>query len=455
MALVTRRIGLSLGADLCWPLCYEAIMKRLDLALKLGGDTVRFEVDRITIEPFDLRQPCEYDLVVDRLTHWYMVSREWIKKAIILDGLYVFNNPWAIQSMEKHTTYCAMMKLGLPVPDTWLLPPKKYEPKADLEPTLQRYARLFDLGEVGGRLGYPMFMKPYDGGGWTGVSRIADESTLRAAYEQSGTHVMHLQRAVEPHDLFVRCIGFGPQTRVIRYDPSAPLHDRYTLDRDVLPAEEAAVMRDMTLTINGFFGWDFNSCEALRREGVWHPIDFANACPDSQVTSLHYHFPWLVKANLKWSIFCAATRRPMRQNLDWAPYYEAARPELPYRERLRATGAAAERHFDAARFDEFCARHLPHLDEVAWEFFGTEAAREAVRVKVQALYPAHEVERFTELFWSRIQRWREEESAASASAAAGPQLQKAAAPAVADGKTSPESPSPARRPARRRPTRTA
>ena len=42
MALVTRRIGLSLGADLCWPLCYEAIVKRLDLALELGGDTVRF-----------------------------------------------------------------------------------------------------------------------------------------------------------------------------------------------------------------------------------------------------------------------------------------------------------------------------------------------------------------------------------------------------------------------------
>src|SRR5205085_2033130 len=140
MAHVTRRIGLSLGADLCWPLCYEAIMKQLDLSLEIGRDTVRFEVERVTIEPFDLRQPCRYDLVVDRLTHWYMVSREWIKKAVVMDGLYVFNNPWAIQAMEKHTTYCAMMKLGLPVPDTWLLPPKRYEPKADLKVTLERYA---------------------------------------------------------------------------------------------------------------------------------------------------------------------------------------------------------------------------------------------------------------------------------------------------------------------------
>jgi len=430
VAQVTRRIGLSLGADLCWPLCYEALMQRLDLALPIGRDTVRFEVERVTIEPFDLRQPCRYDLVVDRLTHWYMTSREWIKKAVIMDGLYVFNNPWSIQSMEKHTTYCAMMKLGLPVPDTWLLPPKAYEPKSDLAITLRRYAQLFDLGQVGEQLGYPMFMKPYDGGGWTGVSSIADEKTLRAAYEKSGTHVMHLQKAVDPHDSFVRCIGLGPQTRLVRYDPSAPLHDRYTMDREPVSAEEQSVMRDMTLTINAFFGWDFNSCEALRQGGVWHPIDFANACPDSQVTSLHYHFPWLVKANLKWSIFCAATKRPMRQNLDWQPFWNAVEPDMPYRDRLRATAQVAEKHFDTARFEAFCDKHLAHLDEVVWEFFATDAAREAVRLKVEALFPADEVADFTELFWSRIQRWRDEEATlvtTGAAPAAAPRKAKAPA----------------------------
>ncbi len=409
MAVVTRRIGLSLGADICWPIAFEEIVKGLDLAVPWQGDTVRVEVERITIEPFDLRQGCRYDVLLDRLTHWYHTSREWIKKSVLMDGLYVFNNPWSLQSMEKHTSYCAMMHLGLPVPDTWILPPKEYEPTADLEATLGRYARHFDLGEVGRRLGYPLFMKPYDGGAWVGVTRIENEQQLRAAYEQSGRRVMHLQKAVEGWDLFVRCLAVGPQVNVIKYDPAAPLHERYRVAFNVVDAEEWSLLNDMALTINSFFGWDFNSCEALHADGLFHPIDFANACPDSQVTSLHYHFPWLVKAKLRWALFCAVTRRPMRPNLDWAPYYEIAARDLPYRERLAAYGALARRHFDADAFGEFCDRHLAHLDDVALEFFGSDLARDAVRQKVEALFPAHEVEQFTAHFWGLIQFWRKTE----------------------------------------------
>ena len=409
MAQVTRHIGLSLGADICWPICFEEILRRLDLAIPVGDDTVRFDVSRVTIEPFDLRQPVRYDLVIDRLTHWYHTSREWIKKAVILNDTYVFNNPWSLQANEKHTSYCAMMRLGLPIPDTWMLPPKAYEHTNDLQPTLTSYAKFFDLGKIGTRLGYPLFMKPYDGGGWVGVSKIDDEAGLREAYERSGTKVMHLQSAVIPYDFFVRCIGLGPQTRVVNYDPSAPLHDRYRMEQDFITPEAASELEDITLTINSFFGWDFNSCEALLKDDIWHPIDFANACPDSQVTSLHYHFPWLIKANLRWAIFCAATRRPVRRNLDWAPYFEIAAQDLPYREKLRRYALIARQVLDAERFEEFCARQLSHLDEVASDFFASDEARAAVRKKVTALYPAHEVEEFTEMFFGRIQRWRQSE----------------------------------------------
>jgi hypothetical protein len=413
MASVTRQIGLSLGADICWPICFEEIMRRLKLSIPWKGDTVSFEVSRVTIEPFNLRQPCRYDVVIDRLTHWYHVSREWIKKAIVLDDLYVFNNPWSIQANEKHATYCAMMRLGLSIPETWMVPPKAYDKSADLEATLQRYAKLFDIGAIGKQIGYPLFMKPYDGGGWVGVTKIDNEAALRAAYEASGTKIMHLQAGVIPYDRFVRCVGLGPQTRVVNYDPSAPLHDRYRMDRDFLVGEQQRKLQDITLTINAFFGWDFNSCEALLKGGEWYPIDFANACPDSQVTSLHYHFPWLIKANLRWAIFCATTRRAVRRNLDWEPYFRIAARDLSPHEKLRGYALLAREHFSTDAFREFCAQHLAHLDEVAYEFFGTAAARDAVRKKVTALYPSHEIDQFTELFFNRIQDWRKMEGKAA------------------------------------------
>ncbi len=405
MGSVTRRIGLSLGADICWPICFEEIIRRLDLKLPIGSDSIRFEVERIAIEPYALDQATDYDVVVDRLTHWYAVSREWIKKAVLRDGVYVFNNPWAVQSMEKHTTYSAMSALGMPIPETWMVPPKAYDPLPDLRPTLRKYAKLFDIRKVGNRIGYPLFMKPFDGGGWRGVTRIPDEAALLKAYEESGTSVMHLQQAIEPFDRFVRTIGFGPQTRSILYNPSAPLHDRYTMrkEQEFLSKEDRETLEDTTLTINAFFGWDFNSCESLRKDAVWHPIDFANPCPDSQVTSLHYHFPWLVKAYIRWTLFCAASKRRMRRSLDWEPFYAIAAKDLPYRDKLRQYGALARRLLDADRFTEFCAVHLKDLDAVASDFFASDHARAAVQLKTAAIFPAHEVEEFTDLFFSRIQ----------------------------------------------------
>ena len=146
-----------------------------------------------------------------------------------MDGLYVFNNPWSVQANEKHTTYCAMMQLGMPIPETWMMPPKAYEPTA--RPRSRRCGatrKLFDLGEVGKQLGYPLFMKPYDGGGW-GASR---GSTTRPRCARATTRAASwsctCRRRCTRSTRFVRCIGLGPQTHLVNYDPGAPLHDRYT-----------------------------------------------------------------------------------------------------------------------------------------------------------------------------------------------------------------------------------
>ena len=81
-------------------------------AIEHGGERHEFATERVTIEPFDLRMHPRHALVIDRLAHWYYVPREWIKKAALMDGVYLMNNPFTFQAMEKHSAYCAMMRLG-------------------------------------------------------------------------------------------------------------------------------------------------------------------------------------------------------------------------------------------------------------------------------------------------------------------------------------------------------
>jgi hypothetical protein len=104
----------------------------------------------------------------------------------------------------------------------------------------------------------------------------------------------------------------------------------------------------------------------------------------------------------------------MRKTLDWDPYFEIAKRDAPWRERLTEYAQLARQHFESSRFDEFCAQHLAHLDEVSYEFFGSTEARDAVRQKVAALYPTHEIEPFTNMFFERIQKWRAAEGRAAA-----------------------------------------
>lgn len=404
MPAVTRNIGLSLGADICWPLAFEQILADSDLKLKLGKDVVSFACERVSLQPFALEQGCKYDLVVDRLTHWFTLQREWIKKAVLMDDLYVYNNPWSVQSYEKHSSYCAMIALGMPIPKTVMLPQKDYAPASDLDYTLSNYAKLFELDKIGGELGYPSFLKPFDGGGWRGVSKVDDKDQLQKAYDDSGRDLMHLQAAVDGFDVFVRAVGIGPQVRVMKYDPSKPLHQRYQVDRDFVTDEQRQLITDTCLTINTFFGWDFNSCEMLSRGGVFYPIDFANPCPDNQVNSIHHHWPWYVISNLKWAVFNAATRRPMRKTLDFEPFYAIANKRGSFEDKLKGYAKIARERLQADEFAAFEKKHLRPLEDAAFAWFRSERCLDAIRRKVTHVFPAHEVEEFTELFCGQVRQ---------------------------------------------------
>jgi hypothetical protein len=412
MAETTHLIGLLLGTEEDWPTAFETLVARLGPVTDASGHRHRIATERITIEPFDLRAKPQYELVIDRLAYWYYHPREWLKKVALMNDVYLLNSPFTFQSMEKHAAYCAMIRLGLKVPPTVLVPHKDPPDNSRFQYTAARYNRPFDLPAIAERIGYPLFMKPYDGGQWIGVSRVRNRDELQRAYDASGRRLMHLQAAVEGFDVFARSLSIGPETMVMKFRPDLPMHDRYAVAHDFLSPDVGEEVLTISRLVNAFFRWEFNSCECLVRGDEVHPIDYANASPDVALTSLHYYFPWAIKTLVKWCAFCLVTARRPRLDLDTRRYFEIGDDvELSYREKLAGYRRLADTYFESDRYQEFCASCLPHLDELVLEWVSSSEFDRLLIETVRKTYAANEQERFAAHLRGLVGQWVREQGA--------------------------------------------
>ena len=406
MTDVEHTIGLLLGTEDDWPRAYEALVRRLGAVTTGDGRQHRVRSVRVTIEPFNLRDKPRHDLVIDRLAYWYYHPREWLKKIALMDDVYLLNSPFTFQSMEKHAAYCAMMRLGLKVPKTVLVPYKNPLDNSRYAYTAGRYNQPFDLDAIAAGVGYPMFMKPYDGGAWVGVSQIRNADELHAAYDASGERLMHLQAAVDNYDVFARSLTIGPETMVMKFRPELPMHDRYAVEHDFLDAATGDEVITISRVVNAFFRWEFNSCESLVRGRDVYPIDYANACPDVAITSLHYYFPWAMATLLRWTVYCVVSGRRSRLDTETGAYFAIADDEsLSYAEKLARYRRLADEYFEVERYQEFCAAHLGHVDEMVFDWISSEEFRALLRETVRATYPVHEHEKFIGHFGGLIDAW--------------------------------------------------
>ncbi len=406
----THLIGLLLGTENDWPTAFETLTRKLE-TVSYQGAGHRIATERLTIEPFDLRDPVRHDLVIDRLAWWYFHPREWLKKAALVNDTYLLNNPFTFQAMEKHSAYCAMVRLGFDIPPTVLVPYKNPVDNEKWTYTAERYNLPFDLDQVAARVGFPMFMKPFDGGAWRGVSRIDNTAALHKAYDESGQMLMHLQAAVSPYDAFARSLTIGPETKIMKFRPELPMHHRYEVAYDFLPAEAAMEILTLSRTVNAFFRWEFNSCESLVTGQRVQPIDYANACPDIAITSLHYYFPWAITQLISWSVFCAVTRRRPQVDTNSREWFDVADdPELTWQDKLGRYARLADEYFEAERYREFCSTSLASLPGLVYDWIISPAFDELLVATVRSTYPAHEQEQFLAHFRGLIKLWVDDQA---------------------------------------------
>jgi hypothetical protein len=137
-----------------------------------------------------------------------------------------------------------------------------------------------------------------------------------------------------------------------------------------------------------------------------HPIDYANACPDVAVTSLHYYFPWAISALVKWSVFSLATGRRSTVDLHTERYFAIADDEsLDYNAKLNAYLALADEHFETTKYHEWCAEHLADFDARVRDWVAGPDFDRLLTATVATTYPEHEQDQFMAHFRGLTSLW--------------------------------------------------
>ena len=301
------------------------------------------------------------ELVIDRLAYWYYHPREWLKKAALVNDTYLLNSPFTFQSMEKHSAYCAMIRLGLKVPKTVLVPYKHpvdnvrwAYTSSEVQPsrsTSTRWPTQVGLPALHEAVRRRRLAR--------GVPGQRPRRPAPGVRRRPGEMLMHLQATVD-YETFARALSIGPETMVMDFRPDQPMHQRYAVSHDFLSPSAGHEAVAISRIVNAFFRWEFNSCEMLVAGDEVYPIDYANACPDVAVTSLHYYFPWAITALVRWSVYCVATGRAAAGR----PRHAAATSRSPttptWTTPTSSTAylALADEHFETERYHDWCATHL-------------------------------------------------------------------------------------------------
>ena len=282
---MSHRIGIIYGMEATFP---PAFVERVN-ALNVAGVTA----EAVTIGAVRMDEPYRYRVIVDRISHDIPFYRAYLKNCV-LAGTTVINNPFWWSADDKFFNFALAARLGVAIPPTVLLPHKQPPPNTT-DKSLRNLQFPLKWDEVFSYVGFPAFLKPFDGGGWRDVTQVHSRKEFFEAYDRSRDLCMTLQRAVKFQEYF-RCYVVGQRNvRIMPYDPRAPHHDRYVRNPPVYdPALIARIERD-AVTLCRALGYDLNTVEFACEDGVPYAIDFMNPAPDADVHSVGpENFEWIV-----------------------------------------------------------------------------------------------------------------------------------------------------------------
>jgi len=318
------KVGLLVGRETSFPEAFIDYVNSSNLGI---------QAEMIKIGAVGAIDPCNYRVIIDRISHEVPFYRSFLKTAA-LSGAIIINNPFWWSADDKFFGTALAARLGVAVPKTVLLPQKEYI--KDIRPeSLRNLVYPLDWQSILDYTGLPAIMKPHDGGGWKNVYKVNSLEELLFYYNQTGTLCMMLQEFIA-FDRYVRCYCIGrKKVLIMPYDPTKPyLQNQYFPDENYLSQELRERITQDCLKLNQALSYDINTVEFAIRDSVPYAIDFMNPAPDADRHSVgEANQRWLIEAVAEMVVDYAHNGQPAYQSLRWSDFInapltirEAARP---------------------------------------------------------------------------------------------------------------------------------
>ncbi|MBS1517016.1 MAG: hypothetical protein JSS91_02925 [Bacteroidetes bacterium] len=306
-----KKIGILFGMENTFP---QAFVDRVNEKNEDGIIAEFVSLDKVV-----QGESCGYDVIIDRISQDVPFYRGFLKNEAIT-GTAVINNPFWWAADDKFFNNALATKVGVPVPNTVLLPSNKVPPDTS-EMSFRNLAFPLDWEGIFNYIKFPAYFKPYSGGGWKSVYKVEDPADFFSKYNETEQLVMMLQEEIT-FDLYFRCYCIDRQDVLIMpYEPRNPHHLRYVSNAG--PAEQKLLdlIKEYTLRLNNALGYDFNTVEFAVRDGVPYAIDFCNPAPDADVNSVgQENFDWVVEAAANMAIRRAKNHKTGMNNLTWGTF---------------------------------------------------------------------------------------------------------------------------------------
>lgn len=273
----------------------------------------------VSIDVLQQSEPSPYTVIIDRISQDVPFYRSYLKNAA-LHGTAVINNPFWWSADEKFFNNCLAVQLGVPVPNTVLLPSHE-RPDDTSEHSFRNLKYPTDWNRIFDYIKFPAYMKPFAGGGWKNVYKVSDPDDLWKKHAETGQLVMMLQEEIVFEHYFRCYYLYGDRVHIMPYEPRNPHHLRYVVEAPCQDKKILEKVKKYTIALCRGLGYDFNTVEFAVRDGIPYAIDFCNPAPDADYNSVgEQNFQWIVENAADMAIERALSHRKSQMNLTWGHF---------------------------------------------------------------------------------------------------------------------------------------